>query len=200
MFGMLNRLVRALGYALGTGIFFVHRLRRNVEVGRRVRVFGVALIDIHSKATLIIEDDVNLNSMARGYHLGMYGGVKLMADRPGATISIGSNTRVHGSCIHAQDSVTIGRNCLIAAQCQIIDGHGHDISADEPANRINTIGETAPIRIEDNVWLGTGVLVMPGVTIGEGTVIGASSVVTRDIPPGVLAVGVPAKVVRTFYP
>ena len=53
-----------------------------------------------------------------------------------------------------------------------------------------------PITIEDNVWLGGGVIVCPGVTIGRNTVIGAGSVVTKDVPPNVVAVGNPARVIR----
>lgn len=56
----------------------------------------------------------------------------------------------------------------------------------------------APITIEDNVWLGGGVVVCPGVTVGQDTVVAAGSVVTRDLPPAVLAVGTPARVVRSL--
>jgi maltose O-acetyltransferase len=55
-----------------------------------------------------------------------------------------------------------------------------------------------PVTIGDNVWLGGGVVVCPGVTIGEDTVVGAGAVVTRDLPPGVLAVGAPARVLRSL--
>ena len=57
-----------------------------------------------------------------------------------------------------------------------------------------------PITIGDNVWLGGGVIVCPGVTIGENTVVGAGAVVTRDLPPNVVAAGVPARVVRQVPP
>jgi maltose O-acetyltransferase len=60
------------------------------------------------------------------------------------------------------------------------------------------IGPAEPIDIGDNAWLGGGVIVCPGVTIGENTVVGAGAVVTRDLPPGVLAVGNPARVVRAL--
>jgi acetyltransferase-like isoleucine patch superfamily enzyme len=56
----------------------------------------------------------------------------------------------------------------------------------------------APICLEDNVWISSNVTVLPGVTIGSGAVIGAGAVVTHDIPPGVLALGVPARVVRSI--
>ena len=57
-----------------------------------------------------------------------------------------------------------------------------------------------PIVVGDNVWLGGGVVVLPGVTIGTDTVVGAGSVVTRDLPAGVVAVGNPARVIRTVEP
>ena len=57
-----------------------------------------------------------------------------------------------------------------------------------------------PIAIGDNVWLGGGVIVCPGVTIGEDTVVGAGAVVTRDLPAGVVAAGVPARVIREAQP
>ena len=66
----------------------------------------------------------------------------------------------------------------------------------EPEPRRAKWESAAPITIEDNVWLGGGVVVCPGVTIGADTVVGAGAVVTRDLPAGVLAAGVPARVVR----
>jgi len=60
--------------------------------------------------------------------------------------------------------------------------------------------ESRPIVIGDNVWLGSGAIVLPGVTIGENTVVGAGAVVPRDLPPNVVAVGNPARVVRTLEP
>ena len=116
-----------------------------------------------------------------------------MADRENAVIKIGENTRIHGTCIHAYKSIEIGKNCLIAANCQIFDGNGHDLSFENVHNRINTIGESKEIIIEDSVWLGTGVIVLPGVKIGMGSVIAANSVVHKDIPSMVIAGGNPVK-------
>jgi acetyltransferase-like isoleucine patch superfamily enzyme len=91
----------------------------------------------------------------------------------------------------------VGRRCLIAANCQIIDGSGHDLSFENVENRINTKGSARPIIIEDDVWIGAQTIVLPGVRIGKGSVIGAGSVVTRDVPPFTVAAGNPAKVIRT---
>jgi maltose O-acetyltransferase len=68
----------------------------------------------------------------------------------------------------------------------------------EPGPRRDKLEAARPITIGDNVWLGGGVIVLPGVSIGDDSVIGAGSVVTKDVPAGVVAVGSPARVVRTL--
>jgi len=174
----------------------VIKRKKNILIGKEVVFHKVPLIEIHPAAKLIIGNNVKINSENRGYHLNMYGRCKIMLDRPGASISIGDNTRVHGSCIHSCENIEIGKNCLIAANCQIIDSNGHDISYPDVANRINTKGYTKPVYIEDNVWLGTNVVVLPGVRIGAGSIISANSVVHKDIPPMVIAGGNPVKIIK----
>ena len=93
--------------------------------------------------------------------------------------------------------VIIGNHVHIAGKCFLAGYPGHPLDpAPAPwAYPIQTINAVTSF-IEDNVWLATGVTVMAGVTIGEGSVIAAGSVVTRNIPSGVLAAGMPAKVIR----
>jgi acetyltransferase-like isoleucine patch superfamily enzyme len=138
---------------------------------------------------------VILTSRNRGYHLNIHAPVKLFADRPGAEIRIGAETRIAGSCIHAQRSVVIGKRCLIAGDCQIVDSNGHELSFPNVQNRLRTDGASSPIVIEDDVWLGTNTVVLPGVRIGRGAVIGANSVVSANIPAMSVARGNPAEVV-----
>ena len=178
------------------------RLRhaRGVTCEGRIRVRGSPIIDLVRGARLILGDGVVLNSRNEGYHLNMANPVKLMADRPGATIRIGSETRIHGTCIHAYDSVYIGRGCLIAANTQIFDASGHDLSLARPASRLHTRGTAKPVHIGDYVWIGANVFILPGVTIGEGSVIAAGSVVNRDVAPNTLVGGNPAKALRTALP
>ncbi|HEV7727363.1 MAG TPA: sugar O-acetyltransferase [Modestobacter sp.] len=88
--------------------------------------------------------------------------------------------------------VTIGDDVQIGPNVQLLTAT-HPI---EPGPRRDKWEGSKPIVIEDNVWLGGGVIVCPGVTIGADTVVGAGSVITRDLPAGVVAVGNPARVVR----
>lgn len=163
----------------------------------RIRLRGSPIIDLVRGASVVLGDNVTLNSRNEGYHLNMHNPVKLMADMPGAVIEIGADTRIHGVCIHAYLSVRIGRGCLIAANTQIFDGSGHDLALGSPESRIHTRGSAKPVRIGDHVWVGANVLILPGVTIGDGSVIAAGSVVTSDVPANSLVGGNPARVLKT---
>lgn len=181
------------------GYFLVkYFYRGKVFLYGKVKVQGIPFIDVRGNGKIYIGNNVRLNSLNRSYHLNLFAPVKLFADRNGAVIEIGDNTRIHGTCIHAYDKIIIGKNCLIAANCQIFDGSGHDLSFDDVENRINTTGDAKPIKIEDNVWIGANSIILPGVTIGEGSVIGSGSVVVKDIPPYCLAGGNPAKVIKRY--
>lgn len=114
-------------------------------------------------------------------------------------IIIGDNVRIESDChISAINEVIIEDNVLIASFVYISDHSHGKVCADEmdtpPFER--ELHSKGGIRICRNVWLGEKVMVMPGVTIGEGAVVGAGSIVTKDIPPFSLAVGNPAKIIR----
>ena len=179
---MLRRLKRIKSLHLSSGVSF-----RNEPI-----------IIAHENSTIKIGENTIINSRPQDYHLNMYAPSKLMVDRPNASITIGNNCRIHGTCIHAFKSISIGNNVLIAANVQIIDCNAHELSFDDPSNRINTSGKVKEVVIKDNVWLGTNVVVLPGVTIGEGSIISANSVVNNDIPSMSIARGNPAKVIKSF--
>lgn len=110
---------------------------------------------------------------------------------PGGVLEIGDDTFINnGSVLSASRHISVGHRVNIAPGCTVIDNdfHGTDERDAPPA--------CAPIVLEDDVWLGTGVTVLKGVRIGHGSVIAAGAVVTKDIPAGVLAGGVPARVLR----
>jgi len=172
--------------------------RHSLDGGRGLRLRGFPHVDIRNGARLEIGDDVVLNSLNFDYHVNMHSPVKLFADRPGARIRLGSRSRINGACLHAYESIDVGSGCLIAANTQIFDGSGHDLSFPDVSARIHTKGTATPIVIGDNVWIGANTLVLPGATIGEGSVIAAGSVVTGEIPPFVVAGGNPARVLREY--
>ncbi|MFE7566547.1 sugar O-acetyltransferase [Streptomyces sp. NPDC057539] len=113
----------------------------------------------------------------------------------GSNITIGPRTFVnyHLTALDVA-RISIGADCQIGPNVQLLTPT-HPV---EPGPRRDKLEAARPITIGDNVWLGGGVIVLPGVTIGDDSVIGAGSVVTKDIPAGVVAVGNPARVIRSL--
>ena len=113
----------------------------------------------------------------------------------GYNIEIGANFFAnHNTVILDGARVKFGDNVFIAPNCSFYTA-GHPLDVER---RNKGLEYAYPIAVGDNVWIGGNVTVCPGVTIGSNSVIGAGAVVTRDIPDNSLAVGVPAKVVRTI--
>lgn len=118
-------------------------------------------------------------------------------------IKFGENTEINDYVhIAAGENVSIGNNVLIASKVYISDiNHGNykNINQDSPLIKPNDRKlSTSPVVINDNVWIGEGVCVMPGVTIGYGCIIGAMSTVTKSIPDYSIAVGSPAVVIKKY--
>jgi acetyltransferase-like isoleucine patch superfamily enzyme len=100
-----------------------------------------------------------------------------------------------GVLILAREDVRIGRGVVLSANVTITSASLEFTHSPPPYEHIS-----APVVIKDYVWIGTGAVILPGVTIGEGSVIGAGAVVTRNIPENVVAAGNPAQVVRQLPP
>jgi maltose O-acetyltransferase len=111
----------------------------------------------------------------------------------GTRVSIDAGTFINFDCVMLDVApIRIGAACQLATRIQLLTAT-HPIDP-EPRRLGWEFGK--PIVIGDNVWLGGGVIVCPNVTIGDDTVVGAGAVVTRDLPAGVVAAGVPARVIR----
>ncbi len=156
--------------------------RRAAHLGSRVRLEGRARVLTHG--ALRLGDRVRI--------IGHVVPVELTVEW-GGELTIGDRTFVnYGVSIGATRSITIGAGCSLGPYVNIVDSAFHRI---EPERR-DERPEPEPVHIGDDVWLGVRVIVLPGVTIGDGSVVGAGSVVTGDIPERSLAVGSPARVVR----
>ena len=111
----------------------------------------------------------------------------------GTNCRIGEATFInHNAYLMDGGGITIGSHCFIGPNCGMYTAN-HPMIAKE---RNRGLEQAKPIAIGDNVWIGADVTILPGVTIGEGCVIGAKSLVNRDIPAGMFAAGVPCRVIR----
>lgn len=116
-------------------------------------------------------------------------------------VHIGKGSKIARSVLiddSRPDLITIGKNVWVTAGCQLLC-HQRDLSQYKVGVPVMDLElKYAPIVIKDGAHIGIGSIIMPGVTIGEGAVIGAGAVVTKDVPDHCLAVGVPAKVIKTL--
>lgn len=111
----------------------------------------------------------------------------------GSNIEAGDEFFVNNNCVFVDPGkILFGDHVLIGPQC----GFYTALHPLDPNQRLADLESAQPIRVGNNVWFGGGVKVLPGVTIGDNSVIGAGSVVTRDIPANVIAVGNPCRVIR----
>lgn len=106
-------------------------------------------------------------------------------------VAIGSHVIINpGVRISSASAIEIGDNCMLAMNCYLTDADWHDLQ-----HRIYPPGNTAPIRLGNNVWIGDSAFVGKGVSIGDNSIVGAYSVVTKDVPANVIVAGTPAKIV-----
>lgn len=114
----------------------------------------------------------------------------------GKNIRIGAGSFINVNCVLVDNNkITIGHNCLLGPGVHLYTA-GHPVSAQDRICDGRYLTTTKPITIGNTVWIGGNTVVMPGVTIGDNTTIGAGSVVTKDIPAHVLAFGNPCKIIK----
>lgn len=157
-------------------------LRRCTSVGLFTRVYGRPYV--FNKGTLTIGERVLIWSTIARTELAVF---------QGATLEIGDRTSInYGTSIAATGSVRLGHDCRLGTHVMIMDNDFHEIE-----DR-SVMPQPRPVVIEDNAWLANRALILPGVTIGHDSVVGAGSVVMTDVPPRCVVLGNPARVVKKF--
>jgi acetyltransferase-like isoleucine patch superfamily enzyme len=174
------------------------RLRQlGVEQGDSIMCYGMPIVSMAPNSSIRIADRVVLTSHSAFTALGVSRPCVLRTMRPEARIEIAADTGCSGLTVCAAVSVIIGRECLIGADVLIADNDFHAINpVNRRYNRTESEIVAKPVVIGDNVFIGARSMILKGVRIGDNSVIGAGSVVSSDIPSGVIAAGVPARVLR----
>jgi acetyltransferase-like isoleucine patch superfamily enzyme len=161
------------------------------SIGKRLEMEQIPNID--GPVKIYLGDDVRLSG-----HISISGG-RVFSD---SEFRVGNRSFIGAGCVFSvAKSITIGDDVLIAGGCTVSDYSQHPL---DPEKRIAGMQvdpeDVRPIRIENRVWLGKGAMILPGVTVGEGAVVGAATVVTKDVPPGHICVGNPGRLLsRTVY-
>jgi acetyltransferase-like isoleucine patch superfamily enzyme len=172
-----------------TAVRFVARAK-GVEVGRKTIFIKSTQFSRAAGSTLHIQDHCRFRSDSKSNRVGVNRACYLSTLRRGAILRIGPHCAFSGTVIAAAKHIELGSYVRCGANTTILDTDFHE---DDPRS-----GEPRSVQIEDHVWLGLNVIVQKGVRIGRNSVIAAGSVVTRDIPPNVVAGGIPANVIKAF--
>lgn len=195
------------GHAWLSGLWGTARLRAKaallgVELGANVRCWGPVLLARWPGSRITVGAGVSIiSSSRRATACTLHAPTRLRTHGPEAHIELAEGVQLSGASITARSTrIYIGRNTLLAPNCVVVDSDFHAHWPPECRHLDPGYEKDAPVHIGDHVWLGMGCTVLKGVTIGEGAVIAAGSVVVRDVPPRTLAAGVPARVVRALEP
>lgn len=169
------------------------RLRqKGVIVGDQAWILGMPDVKMAKGSSIRLGAKVSLFSKPWANPLRPVQPTVLHTTGPAAIIEVGDGVGISSSTMVCAASVTIGGGTLVGAGCLIIDTDFHGLPLPETAP-----AKTAPVVIGKDVFLGARCIVLKGVTIGDGAVIGAGSVVSSSIPPGVTAAGNPARALRS---
>lgn len=173
---------------------FVHLTLRGLQVGAGWRCYGMPIIQRHRRSSIRIGQRMNLRSTARSNPLGPNHPVIISTRRPGAALTIGADFGMTGGSLVCDERIDIGDRVWVGANTVIADTDFHPLEA-ERRRQSPLAAETAPITIADDVFIGMNALILKGVSIGAGAVVGAGSVVTRDVPPAAIVAGNPARII-----
>lgn len=176
---------------------FVWWALRGLTVGVGWRCYGLPIIQKHRQSTIQIGERMNLRSTVASNPLGPNHPVIISTRRAGASLFIGDDFGMTGGSLVVDEQITIGHRVWVGANTIITDTDFHPIDPD--IRRLRPLdAKTAPIIIEDDVFIGMNTLILKGVTLGERSVVGAGSVVTHDVPPHTIVAGNPARIIRSL--
>jgi len=173
---------------------FIYRrsfIKRFASIGGRPMVWGVWNVVVYGPNIHIGKNVVMVGADGCRTTLTTvaFGGTE-------GSIKIGDNVLVmNGVRVSSANEIIIGDDCMLANFCYIMDADWHDIY-----DRTSSPGKTAPVILERGVWIGDSAIICKGVRIGENSIVGAGSVVRKDVPPNVVVIGNPAKIVKHLDP
>lgn len=186
-------------YRLFNRLYF--RLK-GIKFGKNMMAYNKIYLTGYRQGQVIIGDDFHLtsgdgiNPICRNVRACFHRGAI------NAVITIGDHVGMSSPCIWINEKLTIGNHVNIGGNCMILDTDVHQLDylvrrGEKPTNNDSTTTvQTAPVTIEDDVWIGANCQILKGVTIGARSVIGAGSVVTKSIPSDCIAAGNPCRVIR----
>lgn len=186
-----NEIRRLLAYPYIRCAFAYH----GISWGKRWRILGMPIVQRHRSSEIILGNELSIRSWPRTNPLVPHHPVVFATRKPGAVIRVGDNCGFSGTTFVADERIELGNRVQIGSNASLVDTDFHPLTPEERARDFNA-GAAAPIEVNDKVFIGMDSLILKGVTIGQGSVVGAGSVVSQDVPPRTVVAGNPAEVVH----
>lgn len=184
-------------YHFAGGLYRFIFSRGNIRIGKRLRLDHYPTIKCKDGGSIFLDDSLALAG-GNGMNLaGVPGRCTIVACGADARIQIGKNCGFSGASIFATENISIGNYVRLGLGARIYDNDFHPVDILERRRGRHGVSHKA-VFIDDDVWIGAMVIVLKGVSIGKGSIIGAGSVVTKSVPPGVVCAGNPARVIRVL--
>ena len=198
LYFFLSRLYRRFHLMLSGLLVNVMLADPRIDRGKRLSFKGLPVFRLLGRnAKLVIGNGCRFNDGNKNNFIGRDRQC-LFTVGDSALIKIGDNVGMSSTAIVARDRIIIGNNVRIGGNVVIYDTDFHSLNLEERLARVDCGIKTAPVIIEDNVFIGAHSTILKGVTIGVNSVIGACSVVTKDVPANQIWAGNPARFIRAL--
>ncbi|HUU73083.1 MAG TPA: acyltransferase [Burkholderiales bacterium] len=183
----------------------IHRVRKLLDWLAKVRVAGRAGVSVAHRTKVAWRKIRFVDGCTLSIGSGSIVESAILYDRAGGSVRIGERSFIGSSALVCAEAIEIGDDVLISWGCTIVDHNSHALAWQD---RSRDVGdwfdgrkdwarvERAAVRIGNRAWIGLNVIILKGVEIGEGAVVGAGSVVSRDVPPWTVVAGNPARPIR----
>jgi acetyltransferase-like isoleucine patch superfamily enzyme len=194
MISQIKKIIRPVWYGVFKARDSVFCLTKGLPWHSSWTFWGLPFVQFAKGSKILIGSHFIAGSLSKCNSIGVFQKVILKTNSPDATLIIGHHVGISGSSIAASERIEIGSYVLIGSGCLITDSDAHPVTPE--GRRCGGPTKTSPVVIEDDVFIGARSIILKGVRIGSGSVIGAGSVVTRDIPSMVIAAGNPCCVIK----
>lgn len=168
---------------------------KGIDCHPSVLFLGRPLISRCNDSTILLAEGVRIHSALRSNPLGCFQPSVLRTVASGARLELGKNVGMSGTIVCAGRSITIGENTIIGSGAMILDNDLH-VPAGDGTWKTEYLENAREVSIGRGVFIGGRAIILKGVQIGDHAIIGAGSVVTKDVPAGMIAAGNPARVIR----
>jgi len=195
VFKVVRKIKRTLFRVFDRALSRVIIYGNNVKIGKQIKFNGVPFVDVNKRGICVIGDNCSFNSRLFYNPIGRNQRCQIVVGKD-AVLTIGENVGMSSTVIICYKSISIGNNVKIGGNTVVYDSDFHSLDFSKRRSSGTDIPEKKAVVIEEDVFIGAHVTILKGVRIGARAIVGAGSVITKNIPPDEIWAGNPAKKIK----